>query len=171
MRRTVKVLIGLYIGVACLTLIFQTYVRSSRCAGVSNCGFSLARGAVRSVIWPIFWARYDVAPADVTVDAEWYLSQYPEVRAGIQNGWFKSALDHYRIYGYFEKRLPSKPVVNEAWYLKRYPDVAQAIREGRETSASDHFTKYGYLDGRIPCPGPIKRQVMPHHPAYPPPRC
>ena len=83
MRGTLKVLIGLYIGAACLTLIFQTYVRSSQCTGVSNCAFSLARGTVWSVIWPIFWAKYDAAPADVTVDAEWYLSQYPDVRAAI----------------------------------------------------------------------------------------
>jgi hypothetical protein len=181
MRRTLKVLIGLYIGAACLTLIFQTYVRSSQCAGVSNCGFSLARGAAWSVIWPgfwaeydaraacsviwqAFWARYDAAPADVTVDAEWYLSQYPDVRAAIQDGHVKSALDHYRTYGYFEKRLPSKPMINEAWYLRRYPDVAQAIREGRETTAYNHFIKYGYLEGRIPRPGSIKRQAPPNQP-------
>ena len=162
MRKTLKVLIGLYVGAACLTLIFQTYVRSSQCAGLSNCGFSLARGAAWSVIWPAFWAEYDAASADVSVDAEWYLSQYPDARAGIQDGRFKSALDHYRAYGYFEKRLPSKPVINEAWYLRRYPDVAQAIQEGRETTAYNHFIKYGYLEGRIPRPGSIKRQVLPN---------
>jgi hypothetical protein len=177
MRGTLKVLIGLYIGAACLTLIFVTHVRSSRCAGVSDCGFSLAKGTAWSVIWPAFWALYlnaaylNAAPADVTVDAEWYLSQYPDVRAGIQDGRFKSALDHYRRNGYFENRLPSKPVVCEVWYLKRYPDVAQAIREGRETTAYDHYIKNACRDGRAPCPGPIKRQVMPHHPAYPLPRC
>ena len=164
MRKTLKALIGLYIGAACLTLIFQTYVRSVQCAGVSNCGFSLARGAAWSVIWPTFWAVFDAAPADVTVDGEWYFSQYPDVRAAVQNGRVKSALDHYRAYGYFEKRLPSKPVVNEAWYLRRYPDVAQAIREGRETTAYNHFMKYGYLEGRIPRPGSIKRQALPNQP-------
>jgi hypothetical protein len=162
MRRTLKVLIGPYIGAACLTLIFQTYVRSSQCAGVSNCGFSLARGAAWSVIWP--WA--DAAPADVTVDAEWYLSQYPDVRAAIQDGRVKSALDHYRAYGYFEKRIPSKPMINEAWYLRRYPDVAQAIREGLETTAYNHFIKHGYLEGRIPRPGSIKRQALPNQPVF-----
>jgi hypothetical protein len=164
MRRTLKLLIGLYLGAACLTLIFQTYIRSSHCTSVSICGFSLAKGAAWSVIWPAFWAVYDTAPADVTVDAEWYLSQYPDVRAGIQNGLFKSALDHYRAHGYFEKRLPLKPVVCEVWYLRRYPDVAQAIREGWESTAHNHFIKYGYLEGRIPCPGPIKRQILPRQP-------
>jgi hypothetical protein len=89
-------------------------------------------------------------PTDVKFDAEWYLSTYPDVRAAVQAGSIKSALDHYRASGFFEKRLPSKPVVDEAWYLQTYPDVAQAIREGRETSAYDHFVKSGYRDGRIP---------------------
>jgi hypothetical protein len=164
MRRTLKVLVGLYIGAACLTLMFQIYVRSFQCAGVPDCGFSLAKSAAWSVIWPAFWAEYDAAPADVTVNAEWYLSQYPDVRAAIQNGRVKSALDHYRAYGYFEKRLPSKPVVNEEWYLRRYPDVAQAIREGRATTAYGHFIGYGHLEGRIPRPGSIKRQALPNQP-------
>ena len=153
MRKTLKMLIGLYIGAACLTLIFQTYVRSSQCAGLSNCGFSLARGAAWSVIWPgfwakydaraawsviwpAFWAEYDAVPADVSVDAEWYLSQYPDVRAGIQDGRFKSALDHYRAHGYFEKRLPSKPVINEAWYLRRYPESNRFAGAARRSIAS-----------------------------------
>src|SRR5262249_14491600 len=121
MRKKFKVVVGLYIGAACLTLIFQTYVRSSQCAGLSNCGFSLAKGAAWSVTWPVFWAAYDAAPADVTVDEDWYLSQYPDVRTAIQNGRFKSALDHYRAYGYYEKRFPKKPVVDETWYLRTYP--------------------------------------------------
>ena len=89
-------------------------------------------------------------PIDSTFDAEWYLSVYPDVRAEVQAGTIKSALDHYRTHGYFEKRLPSKPVVDEAWYLQTYPDVAMAIREGRETNSYDHFVKYGYREGRIP---------------------
>src|SRR6266446_4201030 len=71
---------------------------------------------------------------DGEFDEEWYLSQYPDVRAAIQSGLLKSAFEHYRRRGILEKRLPSKPVVNEAWYLEAYPDVAQAVREGRETS-------------------------------------
>jgi hypothetical protein len=85
-------------------------------------------------------------------DEEWYLSQYPDVRADIQSGTFKSGLEHYRRHGILEKRLPAKPVVDEAWYLRAYPEVKQAIREGRETSAYDHFVKYGYREGRAPRP-------------------
>src|SRR2546430_9242333 len=85
-------------------------------------------------------------------DEEWYLSQYPDVRAAIKSGLLKSGLERYRRHGILEKRLPSKPVVNEAWYLQAYPDVAQAIREGRETSAYDHFVKCGYREGRAPRP-------------------
>jgi predicted GH43/DUF377 family glycosyl hydrolase len=97
-------------------------------------------------------------PTDVTFDAEWYLSTYPDVRAAVQAGSIKSALDHYRAFGYFEKRLPSKPVVDEAWYLKTYPDVAQAIREGRSTSAYDHFVKFGYREGRMALQGQLHDQ-------------
>jgi hypothetical protein len=85
-------------------------------------------------------------------DEEWYLSQYPDVRAEIQSGTLKSGLEHYRRYGILENRLPAKPVVNEAWYLRAYPDVARAIREGRETTAYDHFVKQGYREGRAPRP-------------------
>jgi hypothetical protein len=85
-------------------------------------------------------------------DEEWYLSQYPDVRAEIQSGNQKSGLEHYRRHGIVEKRLPAKPVVDEAWYLRAYPDVAQAIRVGRETSAYDHFVKEGYREGRAPRP-------------------
>ncbi len=86
-------------------------------------------------------------------DEQWYLSQYPDVRADVEAGLvLKSAWEHYRRHGIFEKRLPSKPVVDEAWYLQAYPDVAQAIREGRETSAYNHFVKCGYREGRAPFP-------------------
>ena len=91
------------------------------------------------------------------VDSEWYLSQYPDVRAAILNGSFRSAKDHYRVRGYFEKRWPSKPVVDEAWYIKTYPDIAKAIREGREVSASNHFVKHGLQEGRMPSP-PLKKR-------------
>jgi hypothetical protein len=83
------------------------------------------------------------------VDEEWYLSQYPDVRAAVSDGRTKSASSHYRGHGYAERRLPSKPVVDEAWYLRTYPDVAVAIREGREMSAYDHFVKLGYREGRM----------------------
>jgi hypothetical protein len=85
-------------------------------------------------------------------DEEWYLSQYPDVRAAVQSGHLKSGFEHYRHQGILEKRLPAKPVVNEAWYLRVYPEVAQAIREGRETSAYDHFVGKGYREGRAPRP-------------------
>ena len=95
------------------------------------------------------------------VDEEWYLSQYPDVRAAVQAGRVKSASSHYRRSGYAKKCLPSKPVVDEAWYLQTYPDVAAAIREGRETSAYDHFVKHGYREGRTPTSADRAMPAMP----------
>jgi hypothetical protein len=95
------------------------------------------------------------------VDEEWYLSQYPDVRAAVREGRTKSASSHYRSHGYAERRLPSKPVVDEAWYLRTYPDVAVAIREGLETSAYDHFVKIGYREGRMATPpADWKRRIV-----------
>ncbi len=53
-----KPLVGLYVGLACLTLIFQIYVRSLECAGAWGCGLSFAKGIVWSIIWPASWAVY-----------------------------------------------------------------------------------------------------------------
>jgi hypothetical protein len=89
-------------------------------------------------------------PAGTLVDEEWYLSQYPDVRAGIKPGGFRSAYHHFLEFGYREGRLPRKPNLDEAWYLASYPDVAEAIRSGRVKSAYDHFMQNGYGEGRKP---------------------
>jgi hypothetical protein len=62
-------------------------------------------------------------------DEEWYLSQYPDVRAAIQSGLLKSGLEHYRRDGILERRLPAKPVVDEAWYLQAYADLREQFEK------------------------------------------
>jgi hypothetical protein len=89
-------------------------------------------------------------PAGTVVDEEWYLTQYPDVRAGIRPGGFRSAYQHFLEFGYREGRVPRNPGVDEAWYLAAYPDVADAIRSGRFKSAYDHFMQNGYGEGRKP---------------------
>jgi hypothetical protein len=89
-------------------------------------------------------------PFGTTVDTEWYLSQYPDVKAGIESGKFKSAYQHFIENGYREGRVPTKFTFDEAWYLATYPDVAQAIKSGAAKSAYDHFLQNGYGEGRKP---------------------
>lgn len=89
-------------------------------------------------------------PSGTFVDEEWYLSQYPDVKAGIKPGGFKSAQQHFMEFGYREGRIPRKFSVDEAWYLATYPDVAKAISSGRVKSAYDHFMQDGYGEGRKP---------------------
>jgi hypothetical protein len=90
------------------------------------------------------------APAGILVDQEWYLAKYPDVKAGIKSGKFKSAYQHFIECGYREGRVPRDQWVDEAWYLATYPDVAEAIRAGRFKDARDHFMQNGYGEGRKP---------------------
>lgn len=158
MKKNVKLVVWFYIAVAAVTMLYQARVRLAQCNGVGPCSVSIAKGAVWSGAWPAYWTfftydRMTVKPAPVpTVDAEWYLSQYPDVRAAIENGQFKSALDHYLNNGIREKRIPSRPKVDEEFYLKSNPDVAEAVRQGRFKSGFEHYVLYGYFEDRKPAP-------------------
>ena len=50
--------IAVYAAVAILTLVFQTWVRTSQCSGADRCAASYAKGAVWSAIWPASWVVY-----------------------------------------------------------------------------------------------------------------
>ena len=166
MRNSRKFVFGLYVGIACLTLAFNTYIRTSQCAGTAACTLSIGKGAIWSAAWPASWAVYADGwvnggeraaldadqTANAAVDAEWYLSQYPDVRAAVQSGQFKSAEEHYRTIGFKEKRFPTKPKVDEEFYLRTNPDVAAAVRSGKFTSGYEHYFTNGYREGRKPLP-------------------
>jgi hypothetical protein len=162
MRNNRNFVFGLYVAIVCLTLAFQTYIRLPQCAGTTTCAVSLGKGAIWSAAWPAYWGifAYGWVNSDeqadqaqnAAVDAEWYLSQYPDVRAAVQDGRFKSAEDHYRNNGFKEKRLPAKPKVDEEFYLRTNPDVAAAVRSGQFKSGYEHYVTYGYLEGRKPSP-------------------
>ena len=49
-------LIGVYIGIAIVTLIFQIRVRLLVCG--SDCGLSLAKGVIWALMWPVSWIVY-----------------------------------------------------------------------------------------------------------------
>lgn len=161
MRSNRGLVFGLYVGIACLTLAFQIPNRLSQCAGAAACTLSIGKGTIWSSAWPAYWSVYtygwissgpNAAAANVAVDEEWYLSQYPDVRAAVQDGRFKSAEDHYRKNGFKEKRLPAKPKVDEEFYLRINPDVADAVRSGQFKSGYEHYFKFGHLEGRKPSP-------------------
>lgn len=74
-------------------------------------------------------------------DRDWYLSQYPDVRAaGVD------PLRHYLRYGVREGRNPG-PMFDTDWYLARYPDV----RRSGENPAL-HFLREGAFAGYDPNP-------------------
>lgn len=158
MKNGWKLVIGLYVAIACITLVSETSDRMSRCARPAACALSFGRGAIWSAAWPAFWIgyAYDWAVSgqapDAAVDAEWYLSQYPDVRDAVQNGQIKSAEDHFRTYGFKEKRLPARPNFDEAFYLRTNPDVADAVQRGQYKSGFEHYLVKGYIEGRKPLP-------------------
>lgn len=158
MGKIQKLVLVLYVAAGCLTFASQGYVRLPRCAGVAACSASLAMGAIWSAAWPTYWAVYAYGgfPADqaayTTVDADWYLAQYPDVRAAVQTGRFRSAKDHYRKDGFKENRLPVRPQVDEEYYLQANPDVAEAVRAGKVKSGYDHYLAFGYAERRKPSP-------------------
>jgi hypothetical protein len=56
MKSFMKWLLGLYVIVGIITMIFQVYYRYPVCIGAMGCGLSFAKGVVWSVIWPAYWA-------------------------------------------------------------------------------------------------------------------
>jgi hypothetical protein len=53
-------LVALYTILGLQAFVFQTFIRLQMCAGIGACAVSLAKGAVWSVIWPIYWFGYFV---------------------------------------------------------------------------------------------------------------
>ena len=89
----------------------------------------------------------------IEVDEDWYLSTYTDVARAVQEGEFRSAIEHYRQAGYFEDRMPRRIVVDDLWYRSTYNDVAQAMQAGHFTTAQQHFEKDGFREGRLPSEG------------------
>ena len=56
MKSTMKLLLGLYVVLGIITMMFQIYFRYPDCSGAMGCGLSFAKGVVWSVIWPAYWA-------------------------------------------------------------------------------------------------------------------
>jgi Methyltransferase domain len=86
-------------------------------------------------------ANIKLIAASGLFDSDWYLKQYPDVRAsGID------PLVHYLGYGANEGRDPN-PLFDTDWYLNRYPDVRAA-----GTNPLVDYIQRGATEGRDPNP-------------------
>jgi glycosyltransferase involved in cell wall biosynthesis len=74
-------------------------------------------------------------------DADWYVAQYPDVRAAGTN-----PLIHYLQIGWQEGRKPC-PLFDPQWYLASSPDVAAA-----GINPLEHYLCFGAREGRDPHP-------------------
>ena len=50
--------LGIYVGLALATFVFQIWWRSQQCAGLDACLPSYAKAVAWSAIWPAFWAVF-----------------------------------------------------------------------------------------------------------------
>ncbi len=89
----------------------------------------------------------------VKVDENWYLRNYPDVKAAINSGVVPHATAHFCRFGYYEHRMPYRILVDEAWYLNEYPDVRDAVAARTFSSGQAHFEELGYKEGRFPYAG------------------
>jgi hypothetical protein len=97
----------------------------------------------------------DTSPSETSVDstqvlfdADYYLTQNPDVALAIQTGTFPNANAHFAAFGFAEGRVPS-PLFAET-YLTQNPDVAEAVGTGSFASGFAHFIKFGFTEGRFP---------------------
>ena len=84
-------------------------------------------------------------PAPIPFNANWYLSQNPDVAAAVQAGLI-DAETHFQNFGRFEGRSPSF-LLDVEYYLANNPDVAAAVQAGQVT-AWDHAVQFGMSEGR-----------------------
>lgn len=89
-------------------------------------------------------------PTPLSFNANWYLSQNPDVAAAIEAGASFNAFEHFSLYGRAENRSAS-PLFDPEQYLTNNPDVAEAVAQGLIT-AWDHFELFGGDEGRSPTP-------------------
>jgi cytochrome P450 len=88
--------------------------------------------------------RYGVAEGgdpSPLFDTDWYLTQYPDVRASGIN-----PLVHYLEFGAAEDRDPS-PLFDTDWYLARYPDV-----RANGMNPLVHYLQHGAAESLDPSP-------------------
>ncbi|EBW1603749.1 hypothetical protein C9W97_24600 [Salmonella enterica subsp. enterica serovar Enteritidis] len=86
-------------------------------------------------------------------DERWYLLSNPDVGRAVRGGRFKSGLEHYLEFGFYENRLPYSIIVDEDFYIQQNPDIRDALAAGVIEHPQDHFNQIGYKEGRLPSEG------------------
>ncbi|MGA9379458.1 MAG: hypothetical protein WBV73_11885 [Phormidium sp.] len=82
-----------------------------------------------------------------TFDDAHYRTNNPDVDSAINQGIFRSAFDHFVLYGGVEGRTPNS-VFDESYYLNANSDVANAVNQGVFNSGYEHFVIAGAREGR-----------------------
>ena len=82
-------------------------------------------------------------------DETFYLSNNPDVAAGVTAGTLSSGYEHFVGFGLAEGRDPSI-LFDEAFYLETNPDVAQSVEDGLVANGLVHFLNFGSDEGRDP---------------------
>ncbi|GAB4295241.1 MAG: hypothetical protein Fur0025_32300 [Oscillatoriaceae cyanobacterium] len=79
----------------------------------------------------------------------YYLAENPDVAAAVSSGAFTSGLQHFSLFGQFERRDPSALFSNR-YYLANNPDIAAAVESNLITSPFGHFIAFGQRENRNP---------------------
>ena len=87
-------------------------------------------------------------PGELTVDDQWYITQYSDVAHAAVKGEV-DALSHFRDYGYVEGRLPAAPDIDVKWYSQTYLGYGPQETYSYD-KCLDHFMKHGYQSGALP---------------------
>lgn len=108
------------------------------------------RGGSRAAIpLPVLRQVVAAAVSALPFDEEFYLSQYPDIKAAVEAGEITDPRSHFVQDGYFEGRFWANPNVDEKFYGTTYPDVAQAITQGVIGSGREHYLRTGAYEGRF----------------------
>jgi hypothetical protein len=83
-------------------------------------------------------------------DEGYYLREYPNVAAAVNNGEFATGYEHFLQYGQYEGYIPSPywDYWANQWYEEENPDVAAWAAENHLTSAFMQYYNYGQYENR-----------------------
>ena len=82
-------------------------------------------------------------------DENFYLSENSDIAIALEMGGFRSALEHFNLFGGKELRSPN-PIFQSSFYALQNPDVVAAVEEGVYNSVFHHYQLYGEEENRLP---------------------
>jgi hypothetical protein len=81
-------------------------------------------------------------------DEAFYLRENDAVRDAVVASRLKNGFEHYRDYGYFERRAPFR--LDRAWYGREYPLAAIEVGQGDFADFHHHYLAIGRHRGYLP---------------------